>query len=132
MLPPISKKTSNDPLARMRVYQLARELLEVAKVDAVALAANTVTEKVAPQLFAAIGSIAANLAEGYSRSSGKDRARIFEIALGSTRESMIWYHAGMATLGEITQERLDKLEQIRRLLLAIIPRERGKLIRPNH
>jgi len=116
----------------MRVYQLARELLEVAKVDAVALAANTVTEKVAPQLFAAIGSIAANLAEGYSRSSGKDRARIFEIALGSTRESMIWYHAGMATLGEITQERLDKLEQIRRLLLAIIPRERGKLIRPNH
>ena len=132
MLPPISEKTSNDPLARMRVYQLARELLEVAKVDAVALAANTVTEKVAPQLFAAIGSIAANLAEGYSRSSGKDRARIFEIALGSTRESMIWYHAGMATLGEITQERLDKLEQIRRLLLAIIPRERGKLIRPNH
>jgi len=132
LLPPISEKTSNDPLARMRVYQLARELLEVAKVDAVALAANTVTEKVAPQLFAAIGSIAANLAEGYSRSSGKDRARIFEIALGSTRESMIWYHAGMATLGEITQERLDKLEQIRRLLLAIIPRERGKLIRPNH
>ena len=132
MLPPISEKTSNDPLARMRVYQLARELLEEAKVDAVALAANTVTEKIAPQLFAAIGSIAANLAEGYSRSSGKDRARIFEIALGSTRESMIWYHAGMATLGEITQERLDKLEQIRRLLLAIIPRERGKLIRPNH
>jgi len=132
LLPPISEKTSNDPLARMRVYQLARELLEEAKVDAVALAANTVTEKVAPQLFAAIGSIAANLAEGYSPSSGKDRARIFEIALGSTRESMIWYHAGMATLGEITQERLDKLEQIRRLLLAIIPRERGKLIRPNH
>ena len=132
MLPPISEKTSNDPLARMRVYQLARELLDVARVDAVALAADTVTEKIAPQLFAAIGSIAANLAEGYSRSSGKDRARIFEIALGSARESMIWYHAGMATLGEITQERLDKLEQIRRLLLAIIPRERGKLIRPNH
>jgi len=45
---------------------------------------------------------------------------------------MIWYHAGMAFLGEITQERLDKLEEIRRLLLAIIPRERGKLIRPKH
>ena len=103
MLPPISEKTSNDPLARMRVYQLARELLDVARVDAVALAADTVTEKIAPQLFAAIGSIAANLAEGYSRSSGKDRARIFEIALGSARESMIWYHAGMATLGEITR-----------------------------
>ena len=71
MLPPISEKTSNDPLARMRVYQLARELLEVAKVDAVALAANTVTEKIAPQLFAAIGSIAANLAEGNRAARGK-------------------------------------------------------------
>jgi len=75
-LPPISEKTSNDPLARMRVYQLARELLDVSRVDAVALAANTVTEKIAAQLYAAIGSIAANLGEGYSRSSGKDRARI--------------------------------------------------------
>jgi four helix bundle protein len=129
-LPPISEKTGNDPLARMRVYQLARELLDLANGDAVELAANPVTEKIAPQLYAAIGSIAANLGEGYSRSSGKDRARIFEIALGSTRESMIWYHAGMRVLGEITQERLDKLEEIRRLLLAIIPRERGKLIRP--
>ena len=130
LLPPISEKTSNDPLARMRVYQLARVLLEMAKDDAVELAANPVTEKIAPQLFAAVGSIAANLGEGYSRSSGKDRARIFEIALGSTRESMIWYHAGVRILGEVTQERLDKLEEIRRLLLAIIPRERGKLIRP--
>ena len=71
-------------------------------------------------------------AVGYSRSSGKDRARIFEIALGSTRESMIWYHAATPTLGDITQQRLDKLEEIRRLLLATIPRERGRLIRPKH
>ena len=43
---------------------------------------------------------------------------------------MIWYHAAVPVLGDIGIERLDKLEEIRRLLLAIIPRERGKLIRP--
>ena len=116
----------------MRAYQLARELLEVAAVDARELAGSPVTEKVAGQLYTAIGSIGANLSEGYSRSSGKDRARIFEFALGSTRESMIWYHAATPVLGDATQERLDKLEEIRRLLLATIPRERGKLIRPKH
>ena len=32
---------------------MARELLDVSRVDAVALAANTVTEKIAAQLYAA-------------------------------------------------------------------------------
>ena len=116
----------------MRAYRLARELIDVACVDAEKLNNNQVTEKVAGQLYAAVASIAANLGEGYSRSSGKDRSRIFEYALGSVRESMIWYHAAKPFLGEATRERLDKLEEIRRLLLAIIPRERGKLIRPKH
>ena len=114
----------------MRAYCLARELLAVAWSDAEKLSVNQMTEKVAGQLYAAIGSIAANIAEGYSRSSGKDRARIFEYALGSVRESMTWYHAAKPVLGDLARERLDKLEEIRRLLLAMIPRERGKLIRP--
>ena len=77
----------------MRAYCLARELLAVSWSDAEKLSVNQMTEKLAGQLYAAIGSIAANIGEGYSRSSGKDRARIFEYALGSVRESMIWYHA---------------------------------------
>jgi len=114
----------------MRAYCLARELLAVSWSDAEKLSVNQMTEKLAGQLYAAIGSIAANIGEGYSRSSGKDRARIFEYALGSVRESMIWYHAAKPVLGDPARERLDKLEEIRRLLLAMIPRERGKLIRP--
>ncbi len=129
-VPAVSEETGRDPLSRMRAYQLAREILEVASADAEKLANNQMTEKIAGQLYAAVGSIAANLGEGYSRSSGKDRSRIFEYALGSVRESMIWYHAAKPVLGSLTRERLDKLEEIRRMLLAIIPRERGKLIRP--
>jgi four helix bundle protein len=115
----------------MRAYQLARKLVDDAWTDADNLRREPVAEKVAGQLYAAVGSITANLAEGYSRSSGRDRSRIFEYALGSVRESMMWYHTAQPLLGtEIVHERLNKLEQVRRLLLATIPRERGRTIRP--
>ena len=115
----------------MRAYQLARELSEVSWADAEKLKKHRVTDRIAGQLYAAVGSIAANIAEGYSRSSGRERARFFEYSLGSVRESMTWYRTTKQVLGEVVaNERLDKLEHIRRLLLAIIPRERDRLIRP--
>lgn len=116
----------------MRVYQIADELLAISWADAEKLDYHPVTKKISGQLYAAVGSIEANIGEGYSRSSGKDRVRFFEYALGSARESMTWYRAGRHVLGsELTHMRLDTLEEIRRLLLAIIPRERGRLIRPS-
>jgi four helix bundle protein len=124
--PPISYETANDPLFRMRAYRLAADLLPVALQDAKILAAEPVTERIAGQLFSAIGSIGSNLPEGYSRGSGKDRARTFELALGSGRESMNWYQAVRPILGDVVQTRLNDLEEIRRLLLAIIPRERAR------
>ncbi|HKR09013.1 MAG TPA: four helix bundle protein [Gemmatimonadaceae bacterium] len=121
----------DDPLSRMTAVTLAREVIAVSWEDAEKLRTNQITEKIAGQLYASLGSILANLGEGYSRSSGKDRAKIFEYALGSVRESMMWYRTSTRVLGqEVVDERLVKLEQIRRLLLAIIPRERGKLVRP--
>jgi four helix bundle protein len=123
--PAISQETANDPLFRMRAYRLASDLLIVAWEDANTLSAQPVTERLAGQLYAAVTSIGANLGEGYSRSSGKDRARIFEYALGSVRESISWYQAARPVLGDVARDRLDSLEEIRRLLIAIIPRERA-------
>jgi len=129
IVPPRSEH--DDPLSRMKAYTFARELLKDCWPDAEKTKHHEVTQKVSAQLYAAVGSIAANIAEGYSRSSGKDRARIFEYALGSVRESMTWYYAAEPVLGEsLVSDRLDKLEQIRRMLLAIIPRERNHLVRP--
>jgi four helix bundle protein len=117
----------------MRVYQIARELLTESWADAERLRYHPVTDKVAGQLYAAVGSIAANIGEGYSRSSGRDRVRIFEYALGSVRESMTWYQSAEPVLGaEVVRQRLSALEEMRRLLLAIIPRERDRLIRPTN
>ena len=124
--PAISHETANDPLLRMRAYRLAVDLLEVAWADAKSLSAEPVTERIAGQLYAAVNSITANLGEGYSRSSGKDRSRIFEYALGSVRESISWYQGARPVLGDAARNRLDSLEEIRRILIAIIPRERAR------
>ena len=124
--PPVAAATSNDPLFRMRAYQVAKDLVQVAWIDAKALSGDPVTQKMAGQLYAAIGSISANIGEGYSRSTGIDRARIFEYALGSVREGIAWYVAARPLLGDVVITRLDDLEELRRLLLAIIPRERAK------
>jgi len=129
IIPPLNER--DDPLSRMAAVRLAREAVEAAWDDAEKLAGNEVTQKIAGQLYASLGSILANLSEGYSRSSGRDRAKMFEYALGSVRESMMWYRTSVPILSrDIVDQRLEKLEQIRRLLLAIIPRERGRLIRP--
>ena len=111
----------------MRVHELAVKLIPDCYEDAMLVRAEPITEEIAPQLYEAVCSIDANISEAYSRSSRKERAMRFEYALGSVRESMSWYKGGRPILGEgITVNRLDRLEEIRRILLAIIPRERGK------
>ena len=132
LVPRVSQLRDGDPLLRMRVYRLALELIKESWDDAQKLTHDRTTEKVAGQLYAAIGSIAANLGEGYAHSSGKDRARIFEYALGSARESIAWYRSAEPVLGgDIVVARVGKLDEIRRMLMAIVPRERNRLIRPS-
>ena len=124
---PVSADDSQDPLSRMRVFQLAAELIPDSFGDAKLVRAEPITEGIAGQLYAAVCSIEANISEAYSRSSGKDRAMRFEYALGSVRESMSWYKSAKPVLGETTvKDRRDRLEEMRRMLLAIIPRERGR------
>ncbi|HUQ18479.1 MAG TPA: four helix bundle protein [Gemmatimonadaceae bacterium] len=127
----VKASDSKDPLWRMRAYQLAAALLDESWPDVEALVQHPGTIRTAGQLYEAVGSIEANLAEGYSRSSGRDRARFFEYSLGSARESLVWYRAARPVIGiETATIRMDKLEEIRRLLIAIVPRERTRTIYP--
>ena len=72
----------------------------------------------------------ANISEGYSRSSGLDRVRLYEYALGSARESVTWYLAAIPVLGRDTaMERIARLQEIIALLLTMIPRECERRIR---
>ncbi len=115
----------NDALWRMEVYRLALFASDLAWIDVTRLMGDRRTLGVADQTFRAVCSIGANIAEGYSRNSGKDRARFYEYALGSARESRDWYYKGKPLLGDpVTEHRMDLMTQIIRLLLTIVPVER--------
>jgi four helix bundle protein len=127
---PVSADDSQDPLSRMRVYQLAGDLIPDCFEDAKLVREEAITAEIAGQLYEAVTSIEANISEAYSRTSGKDRALRFEYALGSVRESMSWYKSLKPVLGDETvKDRRDRLEEMRRMLLAIIPRERGRTMK---
>jgi four helix bundle protein len=122
---------SGDPLERMAAHRHARALMKLSWPDAEAAQQNPIMTEVVAQFYESVGSIAANIAEGYSKSSGPDRARSFEYALGSARETVEWYYAMMPVLGEkVVKTRLEILGHILRLLIAIIPPERARRIRP--
>ena len=117
----------DDPITRMRLHEHCLLASEACWDDAVALAGNRITHRVSDQLYRAVGSIGANLAEGYSRSSIRDRSRIYEYSLGSSRESREWYVRSVPVLGEArVREGVDRLGEINRILLAILRRGRDE------
>jgi len=118
---------TDDPLWRMEVYRLALFAGDLAWRDVSRLAQDKRTISLSDQLYEAVGSISANIAEGYSRSSGKDEARFYEYSLGSAREARTWYFQGRHVLGAaVAAHRIKLLTQIIRLLLTIIPVERRR------
>ena len=122
----VPRELSEDPLWRMEVYRLSVFAADLAWPDVTKLIGDKRTMSLADQLYRAVGSVSANIAEGYGRQSGKDQARYYEYALGSAREARNWYYHGRHILTDlVAQHRLQLLTQIIRLLLTIIPSERG-------
>lgn len=114
-----------DSLWRMKAYRMGLFLSDLAWHDVTKLAADRRTESLADQLYRAVGKISSNLGEGYSRGTGKDRARFFEYALGSTREARDWYYKGRHVLGaSVTDHRMQLCTDIIRLTITMTARER--------
>jgi four helix bundle protein len=119
-----------DSLWKIKAYQLALFLGDLGWSDVTKLMRDKRTATLSDQLYRASGSIGANIAEGYSRGTGRDRARFYEYALGSARESRNWYYVGRHILGEdVMRHRLQLLTEIIRLLLTMIPQQRGRVLR---
>jgi four helix bundle protein len=117
---------TEDALWRMEVYRVSLFAGDLAWYDATRLMQDRRALKLSDQLYSAVGSISANIAEGYSRSSHKDQARFYEYSLGSAREARNWYFEGRQVVGEtVASHRIQLLTQIIRQLLNIIPSERG-------
>ena len=123
---------TGDSLWNVEAYRLALFTADVAWHDVTKLFQDKRTLGLASQLYDAVGSIGANISEGYSRGTGRDRARFYEYALGSARESRSWYFDGRHVLGEtVADHRLRFLTQIIRLLLKMVPDQRGQTLHEN-
>jgi four helix bundle protein len=121
---------TGDFLRRMHVYRLALFASDTSWEDVSLLIKDRRTIALADQLYRSVGSISANIAEGYSRASDKDQARFYEYALGSARESRDWYYKARHALGEsIMIPRIEVLTRIIRMLLATIKNHRNTTLR---
>jgi four helix bundle protein len=119
-----------DSLWKVKAYRLGLFMGDLAWRDVTKLMRDKRTAALSDQLYRALGSISTNVAEGYSRGTGRDRARFHEHALGSARESRDWYYRGRHILREeVTHHRLHLLTEIIRLLLTMIPQQRGRVLR---
>ena len=122
----VPAEMTGDPLWQVKAYRLALFANTLAWQDVSKLVQDKRVVGLADQLYRASGSIAANIAEGYSHRSGKDQARFYEYSLGSAREARVWYYQGRHILSEaVIEHRLRLLTDIIRLLLIMIPAERG-------
>jgi four helix bundle protein len=121
---------TGDTLWKIEAYRLALFAGYLAWPDVTKLAKDRRTLELTGQLYDAVGSVGAHIAEGYSRSSGKDRVRFYEYSLGSAREGRHWYFQARPILGDVVvQHRVSLLTQIIRLLLTMIPDQRQITIR---
>ncbi len=123
----VSDTIKEDALWKMSVYRHALFLGDLGWYDVTKLQQDRRTYGLSNQLYESLGSISANIAEGYSRGSSKERAHFYEYSLGSARESRDWYHKGRHVLdAKVVAHRMSLLVQIIRLLKTMIPQQRGK------
>ena len=126
----VPETITGDALWRVQAYRLALFAADIGWEDVTSLAQDRRTRALSDQLYRALGSVSANIAEGYSRGTGKDRARFYEYALGSARESRDWYYKARHVLDDaVIEHRLSLQTQIIRLLLKMVPDQRKRAIR---
>ena len=112
-------------LDRIAVYQLALEVNRLACQDALVMKREPLLFEHAAQLARAVASVAANIAEGYTRYSRRERLRFYGYALGSAEEARTWYLTSQPLIRlEGLPERIRLLVRIRQLLLAMLRNER--------
>ena len=114
-----------DAIWGMRVYRAALYAAELGARDAERLIEHPESSHVADQLKRATASIGVNIAEGYSRLGRRDRARFYEYALGSARESREWYYRARDQLSpSVANSRIGLHSAISRILRVMLRKSR--------
>jgi four helix bundle protein len=122
----VPAEVRGDTLCKLTAYRQSLFLADLAWPDAAKLLRDRRAVEVADQLVRAAGKISANIAEGYSRGTGRERARFYGYALGLARETRDWYYKSRSVLGpRVTAHRLELTTQIIRLALTMVSSERA-------
>ncbi len=117
----------NDPLWSFDVYRKALLLTDFVWSDCERLFKDVRGRPIADQLLRSVGSIAANIEEGFGRGYGRDYARFLAIALGSARESRGWYYRGRHLIDKkLLDSRYQLLDEIIALLVVHIKKQKGR------
>src|SRR6478752_6969748 len=101
-----------DPIWRLAAYRYALYLAELVQQDIPKIRANPKTRSLTDQLIHAVGSISANIAEGYSRTSAADREWLFKVRHALDRD--------------VTTARIVLATRIMKILTIAIKRERAQ------
>lgn len=126
----VPEDITQDPLWNLEVYRLGLFVADIGWEDVVILNKNILTREAADQIIRSLNSISANIAEGYSRSTGKDRARYFEYSLGEARESRDRYFKTRRVLKpEVVLHRIKLLTQIVKILNVFVVKQRKQGLR---
>ncbi len=126
----IPEEITKDPLWELEVYWLGFFIADITWDDTEVLFKSPSTRSAADQIRRSLDGISANIAEGYSRSTGKDRARYFEYALGEAREARDRiYKVRHAMKSEVVLHCMKVLTQIIKILNSFVPTQRKHGIR---
>jgi four helix bundle protein len=116
-----------DPMWRLPAYRYALYLGDLVQADIPKIRANDKTRCLADQLLDAVQSISANIAEGYGRTTGPERAKFFEYAQSSAREGRDWlFKVRHALDPDVSTSRILLVTRIMKILTVAINRERAE------
>lgn len=103
----------NDRIDEIRFYLKSKELWKQCWTDTEILKKDFRGVEIARQLIRSVGSISANIEEGYGRGFGKEYPQYLRIARGSARESKGWYFRSEQLLSpEIIKRQTERLDEI--------------------
>jgi four helix bundle protein len=128
----VPKEIKRDSVWISKAYRLALFAAGLSRHDSTKLVEDKQTISLADQLFRSTGAISADIEEGYSRGTGRDRARFYEYDLGSAREARGWYYKdkGRHVQGKsVVAHRIGLLAEVIKLLLTMIPNQRGGVLK---
>jgi four helix bundle protein len=116
----------NDPIWRLPAYRYSLYLGDLIQTDIYRMRGDIRTRSCVDQLISAIASISSNIAEGYSRTTGPDRAKYYEYGHSSAREGRDWLFKTRHPIDRATTfKRIELVSRVMRILVVAIKRERA-------